>query len=141
LRIARRCFGVSATSWLKLTASGLAALWLAGWMAACARLPFDSGVAGQVLIGPMCPVVAAGAECPDRPFQAQLLIETPGGRQVAIIQSDDQGAFRQELAPGDYLLVPQPANSGAPPAASQRALEVVEGQWTEVKVIYDSGIR
>jgi hypothetical protein len=89
----------------------------------------------------MCPVVAVGMDCPDRPFRTQLVVETASGRQVALIQSDEQGAFRQALAPGDYQLIPQQPNPGAPPSAAQQAFEVVEGQWTEVKVIYDSGIR
>jgi hypothetical protein len=30
----------------------------------------NSGIEGQVFIGPMCPVVQIGQECPDQPYQA-----------------------------------------------------------------------
>ena len=36
--------------------------------------PLTSGIEGQVLIGPMCPVVQAGTPCPDKPYQATIVL-------------------------------------------------------------------
>src|SRR6188474_3664668 len=44
--------------------------------------PADSGLEGQVLIGPMCAVVQVGQECPDQPYQATLTINSPNGRKI-----------------------------------------------------------
>src|SRR3990170_4096442 len=38
--------------------------------------PFDSGVEGHIWIGPTCPVVRIGNECPDRPYETEFSITT-----------------------------------------------------------------
>lgn len=110
-------------------------------LAACAGgPPPDSGVEGQVWIGPMCPVVQAGTECPDAPFAAVLEVENGAGRTVARGESDGDGSFRIPLAPGDYVLVPQ-SGEGGMPWAEPVEVRVAAGEWTFVEVHYDSGIR
>jgi hypothetical protein len=111
-------------------------------LAACAwaaPLP-DTGVEGKVSIGPMCPVVQIGAECPDSPYAALLIVEDDRGRQAARIESAADGSFRVALPAGDYRLVPQPGESGMP-WAEETPFTVVAGMWTQVDVLYDSGIR
>jgi len=44
--------------------------------------PTDSGIEGQVLIGPMCPAVQEGQECPDQPYQASLTVNSPNDRRM-----------------------------------------------------------
>src|SRR5216683_870322 len=68
-----------------------------------------SVLAGQVLIGPTCPLARPNPPpgCEDRPYQASISIQTPDGTQeVARIETDEQGLFSIELSPGDYLVVP-----------------------------------
>ena len=67
----------------------------------------DSGVEGRVTIGPMCPVVQQGTECPDAPYSAALVVEDERGREVARIESSPDGSFRVALSPGTYQLVVQ----------------------------------
>ncbi|HET8671634.1 MAG TPA: hypothetical protein VFM05_13735, partial [Candidatus Saccharimonadales bacterium] len=38
--------------------------------------PRGSGIEGQVMIGPMCPVVQPGQECPDQTYQATLTVKS-----------------------------------------------------------------
>jgi hypothetical protein len=101
--------------------------------------PADSGVEGQVLIGPMCSVVQLGQECPDQPYQATLTVNGPDGRKIVQIQSDAQGRFRIPLAPGDYILYPESPNGI--PFASEQSFRVEAGIFTQILVSYDSGIR
>ena len=102
-------------------------------------VPADSGIQGQVLIGPMCPVGQADQECPDQPYQATLTVNSPNGTRIVQIQADAQGRFKIPLAPGDYILHPESPNGI--PSASEQSFRVEAGKFTQMVVNYDSGIR
>lgn len=99
--------------------------------------PRGSGIEGQVLLGPVCPVV--GQECPDQPYQATLTVFSPNGLQIVQFQTDEQGRFQASLVPGEYILHPESPN-GLPFAGDQTFM-VQTGQYTQITVHYDSGIR
>jgi hypothetical protein len=101
--------------------------------------PRGSGIEGQVLIGPMCPVVQQGQECPDQPYQATLTVLSPYGVQIMQFQTDEQGRFNVPLVPGEYVLHPEAPN-GIPYAGDQ-AFAVGTGKYTQLLIHYDSGIR
>lgn len=101
--------------------------------------PRGSGIEGQVLIGPMCPVVQPGQECPDQPYQAKLTVDSPNGVQLVQIQTDKNGNFRVPLVPGNYILHPESANGI--PFAGDQSFSVETGSYTHLVVNYDSGIR
>lgn len=101
--------------------------------------PRGSGIEGQVLIGPMCPVVQQGQECPDAPYQATLTVFNPGGLQIAQVRSDTEGLFRLPLVPGEYVLHPESPDGVA--FAGDQVFTVETGSYTHLKVSYDSGIR
>jgi hypothetical protein len=112
------------------------------FFASCSTLaptPTDSGVEGQVFVGPMCPVVQEGEECPDQPYQADLMVTSSGGRVIVRFRTDEDGRFRVLLAPGDYILHPESQN--AMPFAAEQPFTVLPGQFTQVVLTYDSGIR
>jgi hypothetical protein len=104
-----------------------------------AKTPTDSGVQGQVRIGPVAPVEQPGVTN-DKPYAASLQIaRASDGKVVAETKSDANGSFRLALAPGRYVLQPV---SGAPlPTAPAQEFTVSAGQFTTVRVDYDSGIR
>ena len=125
-----------AAAWL-----ALALTWgLAGCGAIGPAPSGDAGVEGRVTIGPMCPVVQLGNECPDAPYAAVLVVEDERGREVARTESSADGSFRVALSPGTYQIVPQPAESGLP-WAQPVPFTVVAGEWARVDIAYDSGIR
>jgi len=103
--------------------------------------PTDSGVEGQALLGPMCPVVRVGEECPDQPYQALITVNSPEGRKIAQVQADEQGYFRIPLSPGDYILHPETPEGNPFPFADEQPFTVHAGQFTHIIVLYDSGIR
>lgn len=99
----------------------------------------DSGVEGQVLIGPVCPVEQQGETCPDRPYQATLTVNTPKGEKIVQIETDEEGKFKIPLEPGSYILVPE--STDMIPFASEQPFTVAEGKYTQLTVAFDSGIR
>lgn len=101
--------------------------------------PTDSGIEGQVLIGPMCPVVQEGQECPDQPYQATLTVNSLNGRKIVQVQTDEEGRFKIPLAPGEYILHPESPN--VLPFAGEQTFIVEAGKFTQISVNYDSGIR
>ena len=101
--------------------------------------PTDSGIEGQVFIGPMCPVVQEGQECPDQPYQATLTVTSLEGGKIVKVQTDGAGRFKIPLAPGQYILHPESPNGL--PFASEQTFIVEQSKFTFVIVNYDSGIR
>lgn len=101
----------------------------------------ESGLEGHAWVGPMCPVVQEGVDCPDRALEADLEILDSNGGVTARLRSDEDGTFRIALAPGDYLLtVARPDEAGLP-FASPIPFHVPEGVWTLLDAHFDSGIR
>ena len=104
-------------------------------------IPTDSGIAGKVLLGPICPVMIEGQECPDQPYQATLTVIDSKGRKVVQFQTDEQGNFRIPLAPGEYVLHPETPPGKPLPFADEQPFTVTPGEFTRLNVLYDSGIR
>jgi hypothetical protein len=103
----------------------------------------DSGIEGEVLIGPICPVVQPDQPCPDRPFEASIEIRGQDNHGDHLtVRSRKDGRFRVKLAPGKYKLSPISPNPGAPPQAPPtQSVTVVSGRYTHVTIRYDSGMR
>jgi len=83
--------------------------------------------------------VQVGQECPDQPYQAVLTINNLKGERIVQIQTDEEGRFKIPLEPGEYILHPKSPN--ALPFAQEQEFKVEDGKFTQLKVIYDSGIR
>jgi len=101
--------------------------------------PADTGIEGQVFIGPTCPVEQVNHPCPDKPYQATLSVLTPARTKILEFQTDAEGYFRITLASGDYILHPESPN--IMPHAAEQTFTVITGQFTRLTVTYDSGIR
>lgn len=103
-----------------------------------------SGVAGQVHLGPQCPVVSVDEPCPEEPAAGVTVIvseQLPGeayaaGEEVARTKTDEQGAFRVAVDPGNYVVTAEAGMS-----CELMDATVVEGAYTEVAVPCDTGIR
>jgi hypothetical protein len=95
----------------------------------------------DVQAGPTCPVVGPGMDCADKPIVATIIIRNAAiGLEVTRFTSATDGTFRIPLLPGSYLLDPQPAWGYVCTAASQ-TIDVQAGQFTDVVIEYDTGIR
>jgi len=102
-----------------------------------------SGIEGEVLIGPMCPVERPDCPCPDKPFEASIQIQDQDNQgDLLTVRSGKDGRFRVKLAPGKYRLTPISPNPGAPPhAPPPQSVTVESGKYAHVTIRYDSGIR
>jgi hypothetical protein len=105
--------------------------------------PNALGVSGAVHAGPTCPVAQPGdPACADRPVSgAVLVVTTAAGAEVARATSAADGTFSVALAPGDYILVPQPVSGLMGTAPSIPFHVVVAGPPPALDVSYDTGIR
>ena len=104
--------------------------------------PLTSGIEGQALIGPACPVVREGSPCPDQPFQATIVFRNAErSEKVRTFTTDEDGRFRVALAPGEYYIEPQPPKPGAPPTGMPQTVTVPPDRFVQITVEYDSGIR
>ena len=97
-----------------------------------------SGIEGGVIIRPINPIDQPGM-ANYRPYQATVSVMDQRGQTVTQFQSDLDGRFRLPLEPGTYTL--RPESPGPLPYAAEQVVTVSEGQFTEVLITYDSGIR
>jgi hypothetical protein len=107
-------------------------------------LPPEVGVAGTVVAGPSCPVVTVPPDpsCAERPVaDAELVVTTLDGAEVASTTSDEAGFFAVRLAPGAYRLVPQPVEGLMGTAQPVEFSVSWDGGPTALAVGYDTGIR
>ncbi len=104
--------------------------------------PLTSGIEGQVLIGPICPVLQEGTSCPDQPYQATIAVwNAERTEKVRTFTTDEDGRFRIPLTPGEYYIDPQPPNPGAPPTPIAQTVTVPPDRFVQITIEYDSGIR
>jgi len=105
-------------------------------------LPFDSGVRGTVLLGPMCPVVREGdTSCDDKPYATTIEIFRASNTEVpfTITTSAVDGTYEAALPPGEYTVKPL---GGAPlPSCGERAVTVGVSGFAELDLSCDTGIR
>ena len=89
------------------------------------------------MIGSVCPGPEVfGQECPNQPYQAEISILDQNGQLVVKFQSDTKGNFLTELPPGTYTVHPESPNIR--PRAQDQIVTIIDGQFTEVLIVYDS---
>jgi hypothetical protein len=101
----------------------------------------SSGVRGQVLLGPTCPVVQEGSPCPDEPLGGVEVRALANGEAIAQTTSGEDGRFELDLPPGRYTLEAVVGPDGPGMFAKPVAVTVTAGAFIEVVVPVDSGIR
>jgi len=101
----------------------------------------SSGIEGYVIAGPTCPgpVRIGDTGCQDQPYQAVITILDMTNNQVTQFQTDEMGYFRIFLKSGTYIIHPEP---GIPlPIANDQTIVVNDGNYTQISINYDTGIR
>ncbi|MCR4283955.1 MAG: hypothetical protein NUV64_01375 [Parcubacteria group bacterium] len=104
-------------------------------------LPFDSGVVGKVLLGPICPVVREGDDsCNDKLYAVIINVFSTGNDNFfSSIESDKDGNYKVMLPPGDYVLIPKSGKMF--PRCSEQAVTIKPSVLSEVNLSCDTGIR
>lgn len=101
----------------------------------------QSGIEGMVTLGPTCPVqrLPPDPQCADRPYQATVKVETADGQSVTQFSTGNDGKFKLGLAPGSYVLVP--LSNNVYPRAKTQAVTVERNKFTQITIMFDTGIR
>jgi ABC-type glycerol-3-phosphate transport system substrate-binding protein len=98
-----------------------------------------SGIRGQALAGPQCPVEIQGSPCPDRPFEGTVIATDTATGDEFTVETDVDGRFELALAPGTYEV--SIVSESHPPFAKPQTVEVEPGAFTRITVAVDTGIR
>nr|MBN1228334.1 carboxypeptidase regulatory-like domain-containing protein [Anaerolineae bacterium] len=110
-------------------------------LAACKKQEpiYEQGMNGYVYIGPVCGIDENGEEaCDIVPYQATLHLKIGGMEPIEIVTEED-GTFWVGMAPGEYVIEPQPGPGFA--SAGEVTVTVPEGEFVEVLIVYDNGMR
>jgi hypothetical protein len=100
-----------------------------------------TGVRGQVLAGPTCPVEQAGqSPCIRAVSGARIQALDSSNAVVATGISDAAGAYFLALKPGTYTIEPQPVE-GLMGTARPVSVVVGAGPPARLDITYDTGIR
>jgi len=101
----------------------------------------ESGVSGTVVLSPARPGPQRDGEPSSRPLSgAELFLRDAHGRIVARANADSKGYFRVFAPAGEYELHVDTLGALYPRCKATRA-EVTDGQFTNVDVVCDSGMR
>jgi hypothetical protein len=111
---------------------------LAGCHRGAATVSADTGITGIALAAPQCPVERQDSPCPPKPVAVRIIVKDTSGTEVTAFTSEADGRFRVELTPGHYVLV---TADQLPPTLAPQDVTVVSGQFTEVQLDLDTGIR
>lgn len=109
-------------------------------------LASNSGIEGEAVLGPVCPGPQPeegprATECADQPYQANFTILDEQNNVIANFQTGEDGSFKVALAPGTYDIVPITDPAEVFPQAETQTVTVEEGAFTEVRIMFDTGIR
>jgi hypothetical protein len=102
-----------------------------------------SGIQGVAMAGPLSPVERPGVpNSAPLPFAIITVQPAGGGPEITRQQADGNGRFQIALSPGTYLIVPLPPQPGAVfPRGQSQTVTVPPGQYVELVIQYDTGIR
>ena len=98
-----------------------------------------SGIRGQALSGPQCPVEVQGSPCPDLPYEGTVIATDTESSEEFTVETDAEGRFELSLEPGTYEV--SIASESSPPFAKPQAVTVEPGTFKEIVVSVDTGIR
>lgn len=101
-----------------------------------------SGINGTVTLSPVCPVerIPPDPNCAPKPYATPInILKTGSTKIIKTIQSDLKGIFSVDLSPGVYTLQAQGGN--VLPRCPLVSVEVKSGQYTNVDISCDTGIR
>ncbi len=98
-----------------------------------------SGVHLTAKIGPTCPGPERPGQVCTQPYQGLFVVTTAAGAEVARVTTDQNGQATIDLPPGDYIVTPKV--EGKSPSGAPTNVTIVAGQYVEVNVELDSGMR
>ena len=105
-------------------------------------MPAPGGLSGAKFtaqLGPTCPGPERPGQVCTKPYQGMLAVKDAKGAAVAQVQTDENGKAALNLPPGEYVVTP--IVEGPFPRGAPVTFTVQAGQYTEVSIELDTGIR
>lgn len=101
-----------------------------------------TGVRGTVMIGPIPSVSEEGKfDVEPYPDATIFVMDAAGKNKIAEAITDQEGFFKVELDPGQYLLVPQTPEGQTFPTGETKKVLVRAYGFTDVILNYNSGLK
>ncbi|HSD84742.1 MAG TPA: prealbumin-like fold domain-containing protein, partial [Anaerolineae bacterium] len=97
-----------------------------------------SGIRLTAMMGPTCPGPERPGQVCTQPYTGVFVV-TKADAEVARITTDQNGKATINLPPGEYTLTPE--LEGRSPSGGPTTVTVLSGQYVEVSVELDTGIR
>ena len=98
-----------------------------------------SGIHFTATIGPTCPGPERPGQVCTQPYAGLFSVMDNTGAEVMRVTTDQNGQATIDLPPGEYTLTPK--IEGRFPSGAPAAVTVLSGQYVEVSVELDTGIR
>lgn len=102
----------------------------------------NSGVIGQITLGPSCPVerIPPDPNCAPKPYQTKIdLTNHLGSGVIASTESDENGRFKIDIAPGKYDL--HAGGGKILPRCAPQTVEIKAENFIYTALSCDTGIR
>ena len=101
----------------------------------------ESGIRGQVTMGPMAPGPAsATVSQSEAPVTGRFLV-LRDGEAAAGFRTDENGRFTVVLTPGTYIILPSKDIPVPFPQTQITEVKVQPGAYTEVRISLDTGMK
>jgi hypothetical protein len=101
-----------------------------------------SGVQGTAVVDIGCAVLENSAPCPRTPLRARILVFEAGSiDRTAAVETGDDGRFWISLTPGEYELRGENVTGQPVPVAMPVTVTVRAGEYGDVTIEFDSGVR
>ncbi len=101
----------------------------------------SSGIEGQVLRTNVKPGPVRQGEPTEVPFSATFRVLDADGKEVLTFTTDEDGRFKVVLPPGDYTIVPAEDTPILRPSTQQKTVTVPKDAFTELRLVFDTGMR
>jgi hypothetical protein len=98
-----------------------------------------SGIRGQALAGPRCPVETQASPCPPVPYEGTVIATDLESGAEYTVDTDADGRFELSLEPGTYEV--SIVSETSPPFAKPQTVTVEPDSFIEITVSVDTGIR
>lgn len=98
-----------------------------------------SGIRLTATMGPTCPGPERPGQVCTQPFEGLFVVTDNSGAEVASITTNQNGKATIDLPPGAYTITPK--IEGRFPSGAPTTVTVLSGQYVEVSVELDTGIR
>lgn len=102
----------------------------------------NNGIVGRILLGSHCSANVEAGACFDDSFETRIhIFSLEDGRRklVRSVETDNNGNFSVNIAPGLYLV--RPVGGNPFPACYEKEINVSKNKFKEVVLNCDTGIR